>query len=68
MDFEKVERKWQKRWEDAGIFKVSEGGSGKGKRGKKMYVLEMLPYPSAADAQPGGPRVPHGSHPELCDG
>jgi len=36
-----TEPKWQKRWQDAGIFKVE-----KTKNKKKYYVLEMFPYPS----------------------
>lgn len=39
--FEKIEAKWQKKWQDSGQFKTEE----KGKR-KKYYVLEMFPYPS----------------------
>ncbi len=35
----KVEEKWQRVWEERGLFKT------KGK-GKKVYVLEMFPYPS----------------------
>ncbi len=40
-DFRKIAKKWQLRWEKAGIFKVEES---KGK--KKFYCLEMYPYPS----------------------
>ena len=36
-----AESKWQKKWHDAGIFKVE-----KTKNKKKYYVLEMFPYPS----------------------
>ena len=36
-----AEPKWQKRWHEAGIFKVE-----KIKSKKKYYVLEMFPYPS----------------------
>ena len=39
MNFKKIETKWQKKWKESKIFEV------KGK-GKKMYVLEMYPYPS----------------------
>ena len=35
----KIEKKWQRIWEERGTFKT------KGK-GKKVYVLEMFPYPS----------------------
>ncbi len=37
-----IEEKWQKRWEEAGIFRAREDPSK-----KKVYVLEMFPYPSA---------------------
>lgn len=40
-DFSGFEKKWQKKWEDAKIFEVSE----KSKK-KKYYVLDMFPYPS----------------------
>jgi len=36
-----IEPKWQKRWDDAGTFRVDEKDGG-----KKYYLLEMLPYPS----------------------
>ena len=35
-----IEKKWQKRWEEANIFKAQEG------KPDKFYVLEMFPYPS----------------------
>ncbi len=40
-DFEKIERKWQKKWEDEKTFKVTEESSK-----PKYYTLEMFPYPS----------------------
>jgi len=40
-DFEKIERKWQQKWEDTKAFKVSEDSSK-----PKYYTLEMFPYPS----------------------
>src|SRR3989344_7781279 len=40
-NFSQIEKKWQKKWEEAKIFK-SENFSNK----KKVYVLEMFPYPS----------------------
>ncbi|TET54343.1 MAG: leucine--tRNA ligase, partial [Actinobacteria bacterium] len=40
-DFQAIEKKWQKEWAKADIYKVSE----KSKKPKK-YVLEMFPYPS----------------------
>jgi len=46
--FAAMEAKWQKRWEDAGIFRVREDS-----KKKKFYVLEMFPYPSAAGLHMG---------------
>jgi len=40
MNFNTVEKKWQKAWEKSKAFKTKETG-------KKYYVLEMFPYPSA---------------------
>ena len=39
-DFMKIEKKWQKTWEDNNIFKTYEDEK------EKYYVLEMFPYPS----------------------
>ena len=36
-----AEPKWQKKWQDANIFKVEKKNNK-----KKYYVLEMFPYPS----------------------
>jgi leucyl-tRNA synthetase len=38
---EKIEEKWQKRWEESGTFKVMDDP-----KRPKFYCLEMLPYPS----------------------
>ncbi|HSC45263.1 MAG TPA: leucine--tRNA ligase, partial [Candidatus Acidoferrum sp.] len=38
---QKIEAKWQKRWEEAGVFECEADPTK-----KKYYVLEMLPYPS----------------------
>jgi len=46
--FSKIEKKWQDRWEKAKIFKTSEDG-----KKKKLYVLEMFPYPSASGLHMG---------------
>lgn len=40
-DFDAIEKKWQKRWADAEVFKVEENNDK-----EKFYVLEMFPYPS----------------------
>jgi leucyl-tRNA synthetase len=44
-DFQKIEEKWQDKWEAEKIFEVKEDLSKNGK--KKYYVLEMYPYPSS---------------------
>jgi leucyl-tRNA synthetase len=41
VNFNLIEKKWQKKWEDKKVFEVKES-PGK----KKYYVLEMFPYPS----------------------
>ena len=40
VDFNKIAKKWQKKWEEKDIFKVKENNK------KKFYCLEMYPYPS----------------------
>ncbi|MBI1969144.1 leucine--tRNA ligase [Candidatus Woesearchaeota archaeon] len=47
MEFQKIDRKWQRRWEKEGIFKSSKS------KGKKYYVLEMFPYPSGSGLHMG---------------
>jgi leucyl-tRNA synthetase len=41
-NFQKIEQKWQKLWEESKIFDVNES------KKKKFYCLEMFPYPSAS--------------------
>ncbi|MGH9688835.1 MAG: leucine--tRNA ligase [Candidatus Acidiferrales bacterium] len=41
-DPQRIESKWQKVWEQKGVFRAIDGDS----KNKKYYVLEMLPYPS----------------------
>ncbi len=41
INFSRIETKWQKKWEEKKVYEVKEG------RGKKYYVCEMYPYPSA---------------------
>jgi len=43
VDFAKIEKKWQKEWEEKEIFKTNESS-----KKEKCYVLEMYPYPSAS--------------------
>lgn len=40
-NFQSIEKKWQKKWEEKKIFSVKEGG-----KKPKFYVLDMFPYPS----------------------
>ena len=39
--FDKIEGKWQKKWDEDGSFKVTRESSK-----PKYYLLEMFPYPS----------------------
>src|SRR3989338_10262331 len=41
-DFQKIEKKWQKTWDEKKVFVSKENVKGK----KKYYVLDMFPYPS----------------------
>ncbi len=43
MDFAKIEKKWQDKWEKSKCFQVKEDS-----KKNKYYVLEMYPYPSAS--------------------
>ena len=38
-----IDEKWQKKWEEANLFKYDPN-----EKGKKLYVLEMFSYPSGA--------------------
>ena len=51
--FESIEPKWQKFWEENKTFKASEDSSIP--KEKRMYVLDMFPYPSAAGLHVGHP-------------
>ena len=48
IDYAKIEKKWQKKWEEEKIFEVKENS-----KKKKFYVLEMYPYPSASGLHMG---------------
>jgi len=43
VNFGKMEKKWQKAWQDAQVFEAPDQSSK-----KKYYVCEMFPYPSAS--------------------
>jgi len=47
----KLEKKWQKNWEDNETYKTSSSD-----KNKKMYVLDMFPYPSGVGLHVGHPR------------
>lgn len=47
MNFRKIEKKWQKAWEEEKVFEVKES------KKKKYYVLEMYPYPSGSGLHMG---------------
>ena len=40
-DFEKIETKWQKKWQEEDAFHIDEASDK-----PKYYALEMFPYPS----------------------
>ena len=51
--FETIEPKWQKFWDEQRTFKTTEDQ--KFPKEKRMYVLDMFPYPSAAGLHVGHP-------------
>ena len=53
-DPSKIEGRWQQRWEDAGLFEVSNDLE-QLKKKEKFYVLDMFPYPSGAGIHIGHP-------------
>jgi leucyl-tRNA synthetase len=48
VNFEGIEKKWQKKWEEKKIFEPKNN-----KKLKKFYLLEMFPYPSASGLHMG---------------
>ncbi|MCM3569671.1 leucine--tRNA ligase [Neobacillus mesonae] len=49
-DHQKIEKKWQKRWEEEKTFKTNEEYDK-----RKFYALDMFPYPSGAGLHVGHP-------------
>ena len=52
-EFKRIEEKWQKYWEDNKSFAVKEDPSFPLE--KRMYILDMFPYPSGAGLHVGHP-------------
>ncbi len=52
-DFQQIEPKWQKFWLENKTFKVTEDPAYP--KEKRLYVLDMFPYPSAAGLHVGHP-------------
>ena len=47
-DHKKIEKKWQKIWEESSTFKTDDASAK-----EKLYVLDMFPYPSGAGLHVG---------------
>ena len=52
-NFTRIENKWIKYWEDNEVFKVTEDE--KFPLEKRLYVLDMFPYPSGSGLHVGHP-------------
>ncbi|MDI6777908.1 MAG: leucine--tRNA ligase [Patescibacteria group bacterium] len=48
-DPKKIEKKWQKKWQESGLYKDYS-------REKKLYALDMFPYPSGTGLHVGHPK------------
>lgn len=48
INFQKIEEKWQKKWQEKKIFEANRN-----EKKKKFYVLEMFPYPSGSGLHMG---------------
>lgn len=54
-DHEKIEKKWQKIWEQKKVYKTKDPGKA-GASAEKAYILDMFPYPSGEGLHVGHPK------------
>ena len=52
-NFSNIEKKWIKKWDDQKAFKVTEDTTYP--KEKRLYVLDMFPYPSGSGLHVGHP-------------
>jgi leucyl-tRNA synthetase len=55
-DHSKIEKRWQKFWDENKVYKTLDAKSAISKKLKPHYVLDMFPYPSGAGLHVGHPR------------
>lgn len=55
-DHKKIEKKWQKFWDEKKTYRTLDAKKAKAKGMKPYYVLDMFPYPSGAGLHVGHPR------------
>lgn len=53
---QKIEKKWQKVWNDKKVYQTLDSKKAKAKKLKPYYVLDMFPYPSGSGLHVGHPR------------
>ncbi len=52
-DHKRIEKKWQKVWQDTHVYRTHEPHSGAEGKDSKCFVLDMFPYPSGAGLHVG---------------